>query len=384
MKKVVKVLKVVSFILILLILLELFYIIYITFFKPSKSVYFDGVNAFSKLSSGYVAVGSNNDNEMHLEKAKLSVYNKRGEKSLEKVYNKGYNSTFSDVVYDDGYVAVGSYEIDEYAYEHALRKALIVKYDSNGNIVFEKSFGSLENSIFLDIEVVDDGYLVVGQSIYDNMSLGFSDSGGAILIKYSKFGEEIWRKNYGSNKEAIYNSILVDGGFIYTVGKDLGNVGLLCKYDLEGNFIKNINYNGTDDLGFTSIIIDDYIYISGADSNKKALIAKYDKDCNFVGDILYDQVNTRFNNMIFDDNKNIIVIGSKNNGQELDGLLVKYDNNFNLIRDVLYGDDSDDYFTDLIVNDNNYMISAYSSYYEDSYLSKFITYSDALKVLEVK
>lgn len=232
--------------------------------------------------------------------------------------------------------------------------------------------------------MVDDGYIVVGQSIYDTMSLGFSDSGGAILIKYSKFGEELWRKNYGSNKEAIYNSILVSDGFIYTVGKDLGNVGILCKYDLDGNFIKDVNYNTTDNLGFTSILISDYIYISGADSNKKALIIKYDKECNFVGNILYDQINTRFNNMIFDGNMNLIVIGSKDTGEQLDGLLVKYDNNFNLIKDVLYGDDSDDYFTDLVVSDNNYIVSAYSSYNDDSYLSKFITYSDALKMLNVK
>lgn len=68
LKKVVKILKLVSFILILLILIELFYIIHITFFKSAKSVYFDSINSFSKLSSGYVAVGSNNDNEMNLEK----------------------------------------------------------------------------------------------------------------------------------------------------------------------------------------------------------------------------------------------------------------------------------------------------------------------------
>lgn len=232
--------------------------------------------------------------------------------------------------------------------------------------------------------MVDDGYLVVGQSIYDSMSMGFSDSGGAILVKYSKFGEEIWRKNYGSNKDAVYNSILVNDDFICTVGKNLGNVGILCKYDLEGNFIKDINYNAIDNLGFTSVTISDYVYVCGANINKKAVIAKYDKDCNFVDDVLYDKLNTRFNNMIFDDNMNITIIGSKNNGQESDGLLVKYDRNFNLIKAVLYGDDSDDYFTDLIVTDNNYMISAYSSYDRDSYLSKFITYSDALKILNVE
>ena len=49
-----------------------------------------------------------------------------------------------------------------------------------------------------------------------------------------------------------------------------------------------------------------------------------------------------------------------------------------------YSDNKDDYFTQVKLVDSDYVVSGYSSYQDDGYLSKFITYSDALKVLEVK
>ena len=59
----------------------------------------------------YVAVGSNNNNDNHYEKAKISKYTLKKEKVFEKLYNVGYNSAFFGVVADDNnYVAVGSYE----------------------------------------------------------------------------------------------------------------------------------------------------------------------------------------------------------------------------------------------------------------------------------
>ena len=51
---------------------------------------------------------------------------------------------------------------------------------------------------------------------------------------------------------------------------------------------------------------------------------------------------------------------------------------------VNYGDENDDYFTDIIILDGNYLVSGYSYYKDGSYLSKFITYSNALKTLEVE
>ena len=43
-----------------------------------------------------------------------------------------------------------------------------------------------------------------------------------------------------------------------------------------------------------------------------------------------------------------------------------------------------DFFTDIILDDYNYLVIGYSSYEDSSYLSKFINYSSALKVLEVE
>ena len=48
-----------------------------------------------------------------------------------------------------------------------------------------------------------------------------------------------------------------------------------------------------------------------------------------------------------------------------------------------YGDKQDDYFTDIRENDEKYIVVGYSSYEDGSYMSKIISYSMALKVLEV-
>ena len=55
-----------------------------------------------------------------------------------------------------------------------------------------------------------------------------------------------------------------------------------------------------------------------------------------------------------------------------------------MVTDAMYGDDRDDYFTDIIYDKNDYLVVGYSSYEDGSYLSKFIHYSDALKVLGVE
>ena len=66
------------------------------------------------------------------------------EKTFEKLYNVGYNSAFfSLVIDDDDVVAVGSYEKSEKDHSNSIRRALIVKYDKSGDILFENGRGKL-------------------------------------------------------------------------------------------------------------------------------------------------------------------------------------------------------------------------------------------------
>jgi len=399
-KKNLKRLRMVTIICLVVLVIELMYILFCAFFREVKSIYFDGMNAFDVMDSGYVAVGSNNNNDKYYEKAKLTVYNEKKENVLEKLYNKGYNSAFFDVVVDGSeYVVVGNCETSKDDKKNATRDALIVKYDKDGNVLFDETFSVLDNSKFTSVTVVKDGYLVVGQSIYTSDKVGDSKDGGAYLVKYSKEGKLLWKVNYGNNNSAIYNDLLVHDDYIYVVGKDKSRLGLICKYDEDGKLLEVNDYKYTDALGFSGIVeVDDYLYVCGSnrieDDDTDAMIVKYDLDVKYIDQVVYDSDGIeRFNKIITDEHDNLITIGIKAivdeknydtvDEYDYDGIIAKYDKKLEKIAVVTYGDERDDYFTDIKLDDNNYLVSGYSSYEDGSYMSKFIKYSDALKVLEI-
>ena len=399
-KKLVKSLKMVSIILILILVSELLFIGYHLLYNKEKNVYFDGINAVVSSDDYYATVGSNNDNDNHFEKAKISFYNMKKEKTFEKIYNVGFNSTFFGVILDGSdVIAVGSYEKTQDDRDNSIRKALIVKYDKRGNIIFEKDFEVLDNSKFTSITKYGDYYYVTGKSVYKSTSIG-NKEGGAILCKYDKDGNLVWSKTYGNSKSAVYNDLLIYNDNIYVVGDDENYLGILCKYDLDGNFMAYNDYKFTDNTGFSGIVnIGDKIYVSGANMQENdltnAMIVMYDTNCNYLKQVTYDAKGTeRFNKLVLDDNDNIVAIGTlytarKNNHNtvdeyDYDGIIAKYNSNLEKLDDVRYGDERDDFFTDVIFIHNKYIIVGYSSYEDGSYMSKFISYSKALKVLEVE
>lgn len=399
-KKVLKRLKIITIICFIFLVSEIIYVGYSLLYKNTESLYFDGINSIVSHDNNYYTVGSNNDNDNYFEKAKVTKYNSKREKVFEKLYNKGFNSAFFSLALDgESIIAVGSYEKSDEDHEDSLRRALLVKYDGNGDIEFETDFNLLDNSKFTSINVLEDGYLITGQSIYKNTKVGSSD-GGALLLKYDKDGNLLWVKTYGSNKSAIYNDLIVVDNFIYTVGIDDNSIGIVCKYDLDGNFITYNDYKYTDSLGFSGIVnYDDTIYVSGSnktdDNWTNAMIVKYDLDCNYLDQVVYESDGiTRYNKIVLDEKENLVVIGIKTSSKktnnktanvlDYDGIIGKYKLSLEKISVVLYGEDRDDYFTDINIFDDNYLVVGYSSYEDGSYLSKFIKYSDALKVLGVE
>ena len=137
--------------------------------------------------------------------------------------------------------------------------------------------------------------------------------------------------------------------------------------------------------------------VNGNDiSNTDALIVKYNLNCEYRDEVIYSSDGLeRFNRLDIDDHDNIIVIGTtsiasrktSSDGVSVfsyDGLIGKYSKNLESVSVITYGDDRDDYFTDIKCVEGKYLVTGYSSYDDGSYLSKFITYSDALKVLGVE
>ena len=387
-KKKIKYLKILLTVIVVVLFLELFYIVYLFFFTKENPIYFDGTNSFIYNSSNkYIAVGSNNDNDKFYEKGKITVYDKDLNKIKEKFYNKGYKSTFYDLVeVEDGYVVVGSYEKSKNDNENSIRRALIVKYDLDGNVLFEKDFRVTHDSAYTGVISIEDGYVVVGYSISNN----HPDTGGAYIVEDDKTGNVVWTSNYGDKSNAKFKDIIKIDDYYYVVGINEKNISVICKFDNNGKLIKDSYYKYTDNLGFTGIVNNNnYLYITGSRKEKgkeydgNALIVKYDYDLNIDKEVIYNLDKASRYNTLKVDKDNIIAIGTVSVNKQYDGLIGKYDSDLNVIVTEELGSTSDTYFNDLIIVDGKYRVIGYSSY-NNNYLTKFITYSDALRVLETK
>ena len=400
-KRIYKILKIVAVICAIVLFIEG---IYIMFFLEKKSIYFDGINSVVSNDKYLVSVGSNNNNVNYYEKAKVTRYNSKKEKVFEKIYNKGFNGVYFDVLVDesDNIIAVGSYEKDEDDFKNNNRTSLIVKYDKSGNIIYENDFQLLGNSKFTSVYEVEDGYVVVGQTIYDNMTVGLSEDGGGIIVKYNKNLDIVWMRNYGDNKSGVFNDVLVHRDYIYAVGLSSPTVGVVAKYNIDGELLDVYEYQDTDGLGFSGVsYYNSHIFVCGGKINRETsdsngIIVSFTKDLKLEKEVEFNGNGyDRFNQLIIDGDDNIVVVGTvalidknkdeKNaNAFNHDGVIAKYDHNLEKIKELTYGDERDDYFTSIIDYDGNYLISGYSSYEDGSYLSKFIKYSYAFKVLGVE
>ena len=378
----IKFLKFLITMIVIILIIQLIYVLYYFFFVQDNKYYFDGVNSIINIEDSYYVVGSNNDNNNYYEKAKVSSYDKDFNKLKEKLYNNEFSSVYYDlVVDDDSVVTVGSFEENKKAHKNKHTKALLVKYDKDGNVLFEKTFGKLNKTSFTGI-INEDSYYATG---YSNSSI--DKSGGAYLLKIDKINGNIkWKKHFGNKKYAKYNDLVKIDDYIYAVGLYDKNVGLIAKYDLKGKMVSYKKYVSSDDIGFSSIAYDeDYLYVIGSKTNgeesKKALIVKYDYDLNKEDEVIYGTKYARYNKLLLDGDK-LIVVGIEKK-KNYNGIISMYSKDLEEIDVVSYGNDDDSFFTDVIKVDGNYVVCGYSSY-KRNYLTKFITYSNALKVLEAK
>ncbi len=378
-------------------------LIYFIYNKNKNKIFFKSLNSYVLYNGNYYGVGSNNLNNKSKEQATLIKYNSNYREVWSKELNTKYNSAYFNVANDGKYLlAVGSYEKTEDENKDVLRTALFVKYDSDGKVIFKKSYQNLGNSKFVNVLVVDDGYIVVGQSIYPNDVLGNENTGGAIMIKYSKSGKLLWKKNIGGNKSGLFNAVIKSGKYLYVVGKDATRYGIVVKYDLDGNVIKSVSYAKTDTSGFTDVVkVDNYLYVVGSrknnlddeyDHDHDALIVKYDLDLNVVKEESYKESKNgieRFNKLIYDGN-DLVVVGhtailDKKNSTEKEykyyykGLINKYNLNLKLLNSNVYHNNNDDYFSDVKLINNNYLVSSYYKHFNNIYNTRFLSYSKDLK-----
>ena len=197
---------------------------------------------------GYIIVGETSSYGVGYTNVYLIKTNPEGNLVWQKTFGSfdgtGCNSGYSVKQISDGsYVIVGSNGSDVY----------LIKVDSQGNLVWEKTFGGTKGDHGCSVQqTLDGGYIIVGKT----SSYGAGDF-DVYLIKTDSEGNRVWEKTFGGpswdDGECVQQTS--DGGYIIVgqTGWTTPNSDVyLIKVDSQGNLVWEKTFGGTDhDSGYS-------------------------------------------------------------------------------------------------------------------------------------
>lgn len=153
---------------------------------------------------------------------------------------------------DGGYIIIGSTS----SIGQGNTDMYLLKLDSMGHVIFQKTFGGVSNDIGKSIvQLSDSNYVMAGYT--SSTGIGGYDF---FVVKVDKKGNLIWQKNYGGIDWDFANSIdtITGGGFIiagttYSYGNGKAD-GYVIKIDADGNSVWTKTFGGLNDDEFKSVI----------------------------------------------------------------------------------------------------------------------------------
>ncbi|SFM47835.1 PQQ-binding-like beta-propeller repeat protein [Methanolobus profundi] len=168
----------------------------------------------------------------------------------------------------------------------------LVKVDSNGDELWNRTFGDVDIDVLSSVFVTSGGeYIAVGKSKLYGESLF-----NGIIVKTDSNGTILWEKRYFEGSDSSFNSIMSDTDDNYIVGGAVGQVpdgsvtasfgvdrydAVLLKIDGDGEEIWNQTYDGYYSSSFNSIAGSNGLYVAAGDersyevNEKDGLIVLY-------------------------------------------------------------------------------------------------------------
>lgn len=202
----------------------------------------------------------------------------------------------------------------------------IVKFDSNLNLIAHKFLGSNVYDSFQDVTVdKNNNIIAVGQTNTLTNTAGGYDG---LVVKFDTNLNILVQKSYGGNVDEMFSRVVTDSQNNILIcgrttsesltGTTINDDALVIKFDNNLNILAHKRYGGGGVDAFYGINVDlnDNIICvgqtnsEGPGSNYAALIVKFDKDLNIVFKKIYGGTGTEsLNGVTVDSQNNIICCG---------------------------------------------------------------------------
>jgi len=178
----------------------------------------------------------------------------------------------------------------------------LIKFDSSGNQVWSRQFGTADHDDGLGVTVDISGNVYVSGDTNGSFS-GFANQGesDAFVVKFDAAGNELWAQQIGTDSTDISEAVSVDNaGNVYISGLTTGDLGgtnagsfdvFLTKFDSSGTQVWTQQFGTASDDRGNAVAVDSVgnIYISGHTSgslggpnagSRDPFLAKYDASGN--------------------------------------------------------------------------------------------------------
>lgn len=228
--------------------------------------------------------------------------NSEGQLEWQKYYKN--NSNFSSVqsTKDGGFVVTGGITILDNL-GNGTADTIIVKYDKDGNILWEKTYGGSDSEADQRIIETSDNNLILTGCTWSSDIEGIENKGicDAIIAKFDSKGNLLWDASYGGNAiDRFYDVVETSDGKYLAVGtttsqdipgitKDDSIDGIMVQYNSEGEMQWHTNYGGDKDELLVGVETNGTEYIAIGcveDVQRDALVIKFTDFTDYENDNL--------------------------------------------------------------------------------------------------
>ena len=168
----------------------------------------------------------------------------------------------------------------------------VVKIDSDGDVVWEKTFGGPAEDVVIDLIATSDG----GYAIAGHTSSGGAGGNDGWLVKLNSSGTKVWERTFGAENHDSFRDVLQtsDGGFF--MAGNTGGRAIVVKTDAAGVKQWDSTYYRLSNCGpYTQYATSDGAVVMADGSIIMAWSASYDRaygpnDCAPVTECLFTKL----------------------------------------------------------------------------------------------